>query len=98
MLSGVPQLSGQIRGWIKARGTEDGIGANQAAITGERIVNYAITDDATRRFISLIDELYDQKVTLYLSCEVPLEEIYTDGALLFEFRRTYSRLMEMAIK
>ena len=96
MLSGVPYLGGKVRGWIKARGTEDGIGDNQALSTGERIVNYASTDNAVRRFISLIDELYDQNVTLYLSSDVPLAELYTEGALLFEFRRTYSRLMEMS--
>ncbi|MFT4942228.1 MAG: cell division protein ZapE [Paraglaciecola sp.] len=96
MLSGVPQLGGQVRGWIKARGTEDGIGDNQASSTGERILSYAVNDDMARRFISLIDELYDQKVRLYLSCDVPLAELYLEGALLFEFRRTYSRLIEMS--
>ena len=96
MLSGVPQMGGKVRGWIKARGTEDGIGENQATSTGERIVNYAVNDDMARRFISLIDELYDQKVRLYVSTEVPLTELYLEGALLFEFRRTYSRLIEMS--
>lgn len=95
MLSGVPQFTGQVQSWIKARGTEDGTGNNQAMSTGERIVSYAPTDDAARRFISLIDELYDQKVSLYLSCDVPLAELYVEGALKFEFRRTYSRLIEM---
>ncbi|WJG09205.1 cell division protein ZapE [Aliiglaciecola sp. LCG003] len=96
MLSGVPQLGGQVRGWIKARGTEDGIGDNQAASTGERIVSYAVDDDMVRRFISLIDELYEQKASLYLTCDVPLAELYLEGALIFEFRRTYSRLIEMS--
>lgn len=96
MLSGVQYLGGEVRGWIKARGTEDGIGDNQAMSTGERVVTYASTDNSARRFISLIDELYDQKVTLYLSADVPLVELYKEGALTFEFRRTYSRLMEMS--
>ncbi|MEP1446219.1 MAG: cell division protein ZapE [Paraglaciecola sp.] len=96
LLSGVPKLGGQIRSWIKARGTEDGIGDNQAAVTGERIVSYSESDDMARRFISLIDELYDQKVRLYLGTDVPLVELYQEGALLFEFRRTYSRLIEMS--
>ncbi|MFQ3197749.1 MAG: cell division protein ZapE [Paraglaciecola sp.] len=96
MLSGVPPLGGQVRGWIKARGTEDGVGENQATSTGERILSYGVNDDMARRFISLIDELYDQKVRLYLSCDVPLAELYVDGALIFEFRRTYSRLIEMS--
>jgi cell division protein ZapE len=96
ILSDVPYLGGEIRGWIKARGTEDGIGDNQATSTGERTVTYASSDNSARRFISLIDELYDQNVSLYLSTDVPLAELYTEGALSFEFRRTYSRLMEMS--
>jgi cell division protein ZapE len=96
MLSGVPQLGGQVRGWIKARGTEDGVGDNQATVTGERILSYAANDDMARRFISLIDELYDQKVRLYLGSDLPIAELYLEGALLFEFRRTYSRLIEMS--
>jgi cell division protein ZapE len=96
ILSGVPQLGGQVRGWIKARGTEDGIGDNQATSTGERMLSYATNDDMARRFISLIDELYDQKVILYLSLDVPLAKLYLEGSLIFEFRRTYSRIIEMS--
>ncbi|MCU7993626.1 AFG1 family ATPase [Shewanella glacialipiscicola] len=96
MVSGVPKLGGEVKSWIRARGTEDGTGANQAATTGERKLSYAANDDPARRFISLIDELYDQNVRLYLSCDVPLTELYQGGALSFEFRRTYSRLIEMS--
>ncbi|MEJ6518736.1 cell division protein ZapE [Shewanella bicestrii] len=96
MLSNVPRLGGEVKGWIRARGTEDGTGDNQAATTGERQLSYAANDDPARRFISLIDELYDQEVSLYLSCDVPLSELYQGGALCFEFRRTYSRLIEMS--
>lgn len=96
MLSNVPRLGGEVKGWIRARGTEDGTGDNQAATTGERQLSYAANDDPARRFISLIDELYDQGVSLYLSCEVPLSELYQGGALSFEFRRSYSRLIEMS--
>ncbi|MEP2652481.1 MAG: cell division protein ZapE [Paraglaciecola sp.] len=96
LLSDVPYLGGEVRGWIKARGTEDGVGENQALSTGGRKVEYASSDNSARRFISLIDELYDQNVTLYMSSDVPLAELYQDGALLFEFRRTYSRLIELS--
>ena len=96
MVSGVPKLGGEIKSWIRARGTEDGTGDNQAAATGERKLSYAANDDPARRFISLIDELYDQNVSLYLSCDVPLSELYQGGALSFEFRRTYSRLIAMS--
>ncbi|WP_211164342.1 cell division protein ZapE [Shewanella salipaludis] len=95
LLSGVPRLGGEIKGWIRARGTEDGTGSNQAATTGERQLAYAQGDDPARRFISLVDELYDQGVNLYISAAVPLTELYQGGALSFEFRRTHSRLIEM---
>ena len=54
-----------------------------------------VNDDAVRRFISLMDECYDHQVLLLLNAEVPLDCLYLNGSLLFEFRRTYSRLIEM---
>lgn len=92
LLSDVPALGGQVRSWIRARGTEDGALATQ---TGERQLSYASEDDPVRRFISLVDELYDQKVMLVLNSQCDLANLYLEGALAFEFRRTYSRLMEM---
>lgn len=92
LLSDIPALGGELRGWIRARGTEDG---SIATKTGERQLAYAVNDDPARRFISLVDELYDQGVNLYLSATVTLEELYIGGALSFEFKRTYSRLSEM---
>jgi len=53
--------------------------------------------NAAKRFITLVDVLYDQKNRLFLSAEVPLEEIYAagPGTEEFEFARTVSRLTEM---
>ena len=86
IVSHIPCLSGEAFEHIKARGTEDGaLGSGQ---TGDRLVSLAINDDAVRRFISLVDECYDQRVRLILQAEVPLEQLYQAGTLLFEFRRT----------
>jgi cell division protein ZapE len=51
----------------------------------------------TKRFINLIDTLYDHSVRLYISAEVPADEILTErrGTEGFEFDRTVSRLFEM---
>lgn len=53
--------------------------------------------NAAKRFITLVDVLYDQKNRLFLSAEVPLAEIYAagKGTEEFEFARTVSRLTEM---
>lgn len=52
-------------------------------------------DDVARRFVSLIDELYDRHVKLIISAAVPLTALYTGTGLAFVFERTRSRLLEM---
>ncbi len=53
------------------------------------------TDDVARRFIALVDEFYERKVKLIISAELPMEQLYSQGILSFEFRRCLSRLQEM---
>ncbi len=48
-----------------------------------------------RRFINLIDTLYDAKVGLVVSAESEVEAIYKEGDGQFLFERTMSRLIEM---
>jgi cell division protein ZapE len=51
--------------------------------------------DAAKRFILLIDNLYDRGVKLGASFAVPLEQLGKDDKTAFEFQRTVSRLVEM---
>lgn len=48
-----------------------------------------------RRFVTLIDALYDHKTLMVCSAEAPPEDLYLEGDGKFEFQRTVSRLMEM---
>lgn len=48
-----------------------------------------------KRFVTLIDALYEAKVRLVMSAEAAPEQLYTAGDGAFEFERTASRLREM---
>jgi cell division protein ZapE len=54
--------------------------------------------DAVRRFVILIDELYEQRVKLIASAERAPEMLLTEGKQAWDFRRTSSRLVEMGSK
>ena len=55
----------------------------------------ASNEDAAKRFILLVDELYDRHVNLLLSAAVPPTALYRGHRHRAEFARTQSRLIEM---
>ena len=51
--------------------------------------------NAAKRFVTLIDALYETRTKLVMSAAVQPDDLYEKGDGAFEFERTVSRLMEM---
>jgi len=51
--------------------------------------------DMAKRFVTLIDAMYEGHVKLICSADVDPPDLYTEGTGSFEFERTASRLIEM---
>ncbi len=54
-----------------------------------------VRHNEAKRFVVLIDALYEHKVNLICSADTSPENLYTEGEGAFEFQRTASRLIEM---
>jgi len=48
-----------------------------------------------KRFVTLVDALYETRTNLIMSAAVEPDQLYNDGTGAFEFERTASRLIEM---
>jgi len=66
-------------------------------ITGVPIFT-STSENEARRFIALIDELYDQNINLFMTAFVHYQDLYQGNKLQSEFTRTTSRLIEMSKK
>lgn len=67
----------------------------QSVLVGNVPVMGTLQEDAARRFIALVDELYDRCVKLVISAAAPPAQLYRGERLRLEFQRTASRLTEM---
>lgn len=80
------------------------LGASDYQAIARRLKTVILTDipklspeqrNEAKRFVTLIDCLYERKVKLICTAAVVPEEIYVEGDGSFEFARTVSRLVEM---
>ena len=67
----------------------------QAVLISGTPVLDKLKEDQARRFINLIDVLYDHNVKVIISAAVTAQELYQGTKVEFEFQRTVSRLQEM---
>jgi cell division protein ZapE len=70
-------------------------GAYRGVFVSHVPVFTAADDDAARRFVMLIDALYDRGVALIVSAAAEPAALYRGDRLRFEFERAASRLVEM---
>jgi len=83
---------------------EQPLGAADYLALSNRLSTMILTDipqlqiekrNEAKRFVTLIDTLYERKIKLICTAAVAPEKIYPEGDGSFEFSRTVSRLIEM---
>ena len=67
----------------------------QSVIVSDVPILEPVRENQARRFIALVDELYDRNVNLIVSAAASPVELYKGDRLSFQFERTSSRLIEM---
>ena len=67
----------------------------QSVILSDVPILDAQRDDEARRFVALVDELYDHRVNLIVSAAAPPAALYRGERIAALFERTASRLVEM---
>jgi len=67
----------------------------QSVIVADVPLLDSLRENQARRFIALVDELYDRNVNLIVSAAAAPVELYRGDRLAFQFERTVSRLIEM---
>jgi cell division protein ZapE len=67
----------------------------QSVIVSDVPIFDSLHENEARRFIALVDELYDRNVNLIISAAAPPADLYRGERLSFQFERTISRLIEM---
>ena len=84
-----------------ARGAQDYLILAQTfktiIIDGVPVMDDAMRNEA-KRFMTMIDALYENNVNLIMGCGDKPEMLYPKGTHAFEFERTVSRLIEMQSK
>jgi len=100
----IPQCYGGIARFHFADLCEQPLGAADYLTIARRFHTVFISDipklgaekrNEARRFVTLIDTLYDHRVKLICTAATPPAELYASGDGTFEFQRTISRLAEM---
>jgi cell division protein ZapE len=67
----------------------------QSVIVSDVPILEPVRENQARRFIALVDELYDRNVNLIVSAAASPVDLYRGDRLKFPFERTVSRLVEM---
>ncbi len=93
VISNLVQLGGIISTEHMTKGTEDGDTNYKLVPASPQQIG--LLDDCARRFIALVDELYDRQKLLVIDASCSIESLYQGGRVTKAFERTVSRLTEM---